>query len=127
MRNFLISAVCLAVLIGTWSAFGFYSNGKIENYQSQLGDQVLSDMKAGHWDEAEFVFSYFSKDWHQYRKKASFFLDTQDLNDIDCTIEKTACYIQAEDLSNASGELANLKDQLFFLHYNEQIALGNIL
>ena len=49
------------------------------------------------------------------------------LNEADCTIEKTAYYIQAEDLSNASGELASLKDQLLFLHYNETLSAGNIL
>ncbi len=127
MRNFLISAVCLALLIGVWGIFDFYSNGKIEGYQTQIDNTVISAVEAGRWDEAASAFSLFSDDWRGYRKAASFFLDTQDLNEADCTIEKTAYYIQAEDLSNASGELASLKDQLLFLHYNETLSAGNIL
>ena len=118
MRNFIISALCLGILIGGWSIFAVYSNDKINDLQTQLTSGVIAAVEDGRWN--------FSKDWSQYRKSAAFFLNTQELNEVDCTIEKTAYYIKAFDLSNASGELASLNEQLFFLHYNETLSAENI-
>ncbi len=36
-------------------------------------------------------------------------------------------YIKAKDVSNGSGELLALKEQLKFLHENEKISFANIL
>ena len=58
--------------------------------------------------------------WHEYRKGALFFLDTQEVNDADSTFAKTLMYIKAKDVSNGSGELLALKEQLKFLHENEK-------
>lgn len=126
MRNFIISALCLGILIGGWSIFAVYSNDKINDLQIQLTGGVIAAVEDGRWKDADASFSYFSKDWNQYRKSAAFFLNTQELNEVDCTIEKTAYYIKAFDLSNASGELASLNEQLFFLHYNETLSAENI-
>ena len=120
MRNFIISALCLGILIGGWSIFAVYSNDKINDLQIQLTSGVIAAVEDGRWKDADASFSYFSKDWSQYRKSAAFFLNTQELNEVGCTIEK------AFDLSNASGELASLNEQLFFLHYNETLSAENI-
>lgn len=126
MRNFIISAICLGLLVGIWGVFDLYSGNRIDECRARLSEDVIKAAQAGRWKRAERSFSQFSDDWKQYRKAAAFFLDTQDLNEIDYTIEKTAYYIKASDLSNASGELANLEDQLFYLHYNETPAAENI-
>ena len=60
-------------------------------------------------------------------KRHSFFLDTEEINDTDGAFAKTLMYIKAEDVSNGSGELLALKEQLKFLHENEGIGIENIL
>lgn len=127
MRNFIISIVCLGALIGTWAAFGVYSNKTVHGYEQALEDRIIKAVEAEEWEKADKEFQNLSKDWHQYKKKAAFFLDTQSINDTDYSIARAKYYIKAEDVSNSSGELAALKEQLVFLHQNESITWGNIL
>lgn len=127
MRNFIVSILCLILLLGIWTIFDSYSNQKIHNYQYQLEENILSSVENREWDQALSDFQALSRDWHQYKKKAAFFLDTSAINDADYSIARAKYYIKEKDASNASGELACLKEQLTFLHYNETIAPGNIL
>ncbi len=59
--------------------------------------------------------------------KNGIFLDTQQVNDADSNFAKTLMYIKAKDVSNSSGELLALTEQLRFLHENEGLSLRNIL
>lgn len=126
MRNFIISIICLGALIGVWAAFDSYSADKISAYRDTLDQKVIKTIEAGKWDIAYENFQSFSQDWHAYKKKAAFFLDTQAINEADYSIAKALYYIKAKDISNSSGELSCLKEQLKFLEYNESLAVGNI-
>ena len=79
------------------------------------------------WDTAFEAFQSQYEKWHNYRDKALFFLDTQQVNDADSNFAKTLMYIKAKDVSNSSGELLALTEQLRFLHENEGLSLRNIL
>lgn len=126
MRNFIISIVCLGILVGAWAVFGFYSNKTIDSYEQALENSIIKAVEAEQWEKAYTEFRNLSQDWHRYKKAAAFFLDTQAINDTDYSIAKAKYYIKAEDVSNSSGELASLKEQLVFLHQNESITWGNI-
>lgn len=126
MRNFIVSLLCLGLLIGVWAGFDSYSDTKIRNYQSDLENSIIKSVENGQWEKASEDFQTLSDDWRQYKKSAAYFLDTTTINEADYSIAKADYYIKAEDKSNASGELACLKEQLAFLHYNESLALGNI-
>ncbi len=126
MRNFIISIVCLGILVGAWAVFGFYSNHTIDRYEQALEDSIIKAVETEQWEKAYTEFRELSEDWHRYKKAAAFFLDTQAINDTDYSIAKAKYYIKAKDVSNSSGELACLKEQLVFLHQNESITWGNI-
>lgn len=126
MRNFIISIVCLGILIGAWGAFGFYSNKTIDRYEQALENSIIKAVETEQWEKAYTEFQNLSHDWHQYKKAAAFFLDTQAINDTDYSIARAKYYIKEKDASNSSGELSCLKEQLVFLHQNESITWGNI-
>lgn len=126
MRNFIISLICLGVLIGVWMTFDSYSSHKLGSYKEALQQDIIKRVEAEEWDKAYETFEQFSKDWHGYKKIAAFFLDTQSINEADYSIAKSRYYIKARDVSNSSGELSCLKEQLSFLEYNESLAAGNI-
>ncbi|MCB6994322.1 DUF4363 family protein [bacterium 210820-DFI.6.37] len=126
MRNFVISLLCMGLLIGIWAFFDSYSNSKIDSYKEELETNIIKTVELGDWDKASHDFDDLSQDWHQYKKRAEFFLDTQTINDVDYSIAKAKYYIKAQDVSNSSGELSCLEEQLTFLHYNESLAPGNI-
>ena len=60
------------------------------------------------------------------RKEGCFFLDTQTINEIDYSMAKSVKYVNAEDVSNASGELSAMLEQLTFLCSNDEVNWGNV-
>lgn len=126
MRNFIISVICLGTLIAVWAAFDSYSAGKISDYKETLQQEVIKMAEDEEWDKAYTIFQQFSEDWARYKKIAAFFLDTQAINEADYSIAKSCYYIKAKDVSNSTGELSCLREQLTFLEYNESLAAGNI-
>ena len=63
---------------------------------------------------------------NRYKKKAVFFLDTQTINEIDYSMAKSVKYVKAKDVSNASGELSAMLEQLTFLCSNDEVNWGNV-
>lgn len=126
MRNFVISVLCLSFIVGAWLTFDWYSNHKLHTYTSTIDHQIINSLEHGNWRAAYDQFLLLSDDWHQYKKYAAFFLDTNAINEADYTIAKAKYYIKAKDNSNAPGELSCLKEQLTFLHDNESLSIGNV-
>lgn len=126
MRNFIVSIICLGLLIAVWSVFDFYSIQKIEEYQSRLDHTIIKTVESENWEKAHSDFEQFIVDWKHYKKRAAFFLDTQSLNETEYTIARAKYYMKAKDVSNTSGELASLSKQLLALHENEALSVKNI-
>lgn len=66
-------------------------------------------------------------DWHKYKKTALLFLDTQTINEIDYSLARAEKYVKSEDVSNSSGELNSMIEQLTFLKQNDEVTFANIL
>lgn len=127
MKALIASTLSLALLVGCWGFFYHYSDRNLNQIIDICENTVMPAIESEDWDTALDVFSRQYDRWHKYRKRALFFLDTQDVSEADSNFAKTLMYIKAKDLSNSSGELLALKEQLKFLHENEGIYLRNIL
>ena len=127
MRSLLISILSLAILVGCWGIFYYSSGQDLDQIIKDCEDIVMPAVEGEDWDKAYDNFKVQYDRWHEYRKGSLFFLDTQEVNDADSTFAKTLMYIKAKDVSNGSGELLALKEQLKFLHENEKISFANIL
>lgn len=127
MRSLLISILSLALLVGCWGIFYHYSEENLGAIIKDCEEVVMPAIEGENWDDAYDSFKVQYDRWHQYRKSALFFLDTQAVNEADSTFAKTLMYIKAKDVSNGSGELLALKEDLKFLHENEKISFENIL
>ena len=126
MRSFIASVCCLAVILAAWFVYIGYSDETLHGFMNDIEDTIIKQVEAENWSAAYDSFDDISDGWHKYKKTAGFFLDTQALNEADYTIARCKYYIKAQDVSNASGELACLKEQLAFLHKNERVNLENI-
>lgn len=126
MRNFIVSVICLGLLIGAWCIFDNYSDTRLQSYIDQIETAIIPEVEASDWDKAYDDFTAVSDSWHKYKKSAAFFLDTDAINETDYSIARAKYYIKAKDDSNSTGELACLKEQMTFLHYNESLSPGNI-
>ena len=127
MRDLIISIVAVALLIGTWLVFFDYSSDNIDSYTYTIKKEILPAVEAEQWEESKQLIKSLNKDWHKYKKVALLFLDTQTVNEIDYTLARSIKYVKAEDVSNSSGELNAMIEQLKFLKKNDEGSAANIL
>lgn len=127
MKNFILSAICIVILIAAWCGFDLYSDRTLQGYMAEIETEVIASIDKGNWDKAAAAFSRTEKDWHKYKKHAAFFLDTRIMNDTDFSFARAKYYIKEKDSSNSTGELSCLREQLRTLHSNEELTLGNLL
>lgn len=126
MKNLIISICAVALLIGGWLVFAHYSQNQIETFTKYIKDDVITSVEASDWDSSKSKIKKLDKDWHAYKKIAIFFLDTQTINEIDYSLAKSVKYVKAEDVSNSSGELNAMVEQLTFLCANDEVSWGNV-
>lgn len=126
MRNFLISLICLLIVLLLWTGFFMYSHKMSTLLQTQSDTLVYGAINKGDWESASADYATLLRTWHQYRITASLFLDAKDINEIDSTMDKAHLYMKAHDISNSSGEFSYLKDKFKFIHQNETPNLSNI-
>ena len=126
MRNFIISLICLASIVGIWCAFDNYASAKTQYYGQQIDTILSACVSEDDWDKALASFEVLQDDWNSYKQLASFFLDSSAINHIDNTFKKIEFYISADDKSNSSGELAYLNGLFEALYKNESLTPVNI-
>ena len=122
MRDLIISIMAVALLIGTWLIFFDYSSDNIDSYTYSLKKEIIPAVEAEQWEESKQLMKNLDKDWHKYKKVALLFLDTQTVNEIDYTLARAIKYVKAEDVSNSSGELNSMIEQLTFLKKNDEVS-----
>ncbi len=126
MRNFIVSLIAILIVLCVWTCFSIYSSGMSDKLQAQTSQLVSTSINKGDWVSAEKEYRQLHGMWKQYRKAASVFLDSRDINEIDSTMDKAYLYMQAEDISNSSGEFSYLGDKFKFLHQNDTVTFANI-
>ena len=127
MRDLIISIMAVALLIGTWLVFFDYSSDNIDSYTYSLKKEIIPAVEAEQWEGSKQLMKELDKDWHKYKKVALLFLDTRAVNEIDYTLARSVKYVKAEDVSNSSGELNAMIEQLKFLKKNDEVSAANIL
>ncbi len=127
MRYLIISITTVSLLIGSWLVFFSYSSKNIDAYTEFLKDEILPAVEAENWEESNSLMKKLDDDWHKYKKTALLFLDTQTINEIDYSLARAEKYVKAEDVSNSSGELNSMIEQLTFLKQNDEVTFANIL
>ena len=104
-----------------------YSSDNIDSYTHTIKKEIIPAAEAGRWEESKDLMEKLDKDWHKYKKTALLFLDTRTVNEIDYSLARAIKYVKAEDVSNSTGELNSMIEQLTFLKKNDEVSVSNIL
>lgn len=127
MKNLIISIIAVALLMGSWLVFFSYSSDNIDSYTHSIRKEIIPAVESEDWNKSRQLLDKIDKDWHSYKKVALLFLDTQTINEIDYSLARSIKYVKAEDVSNSSGELNAIVEQLTFLKKNDEVSAANIL
>lgn len=126
MRDLIISAVIVIILVTGWLIFSDYSHDEVHKMSSNIIEDIIPVIETESWDEAISLTNNLDRKWHQYKKTALFFLETGEINDIDSALARSMEYVKAKDVSNSAGELKSMSEQLLFLSSREKVNLSNI-
>lgn len=126
MKKLIAAVLSVGILIGSWLIFANYSHGQISEFTRFIKEEILPTVEASDWESSNLLIEKLNNDWNRYRSKAIFFLDTQTINEIDYSMAKSIKYVKAEDVSNSSGELNAMSEQLTFLCANDEVNWGNV-
>lgn len=126
MKDLLAATLAVVILISAWLVFFQYSEDYLESYSKTVQNDIIPTIEKENWDESVEALKRLEKDWHRYKKVALFFLDTDVVSDIDYALAKSIKYAQAEDVSNSTGELSVMAEQMNFLISNDKVSLDNI-
>lgn len=127
MKDLIISIVIVAILISGWFVFFNYSENTIHSYTACIKEEIIPLIEKDRWEQGYKKMSELEDQWHDFRRLALYFLDTETINEIDYSIAKASKYVKAKDISNSSGELNAVIEQLRFLSQNDELTLNNIL
>ena len=127
MKNLMISALCLMLLIIPWGLYHKYSIKTIEQYKVIIDQQVIPFSEMGDWRSAEKSFISIVNDWNKYKKISAYFINTGSVNEVDCIITRTLYHIKAHDPYNSIAGAAELKYRFEILHSSEAPSLDNLM
>ena len=127
MRALISATLIIIIIISIWSVFVQHVDDNLHLLIDIIEEDIEANLAQPNWPEASAGMEKLSKEWHHQKKVYAFFFSTLDMNETDYAIARAKAYVSTENLSLTSGELAQLKEQLKFLHANELITLENLL
>ena len=126
MRDLIVSVAIVAILVVSWLFFDSYSDKTVSSVSATIRNEIIPAVEAEHWDLSRLMSVELWDRWQDYQDVALIFISSEELLEIDQCMAKAIKYIEAEDVSNSSGELNALAEQLDFLVAREKINLENI-
>lgn len=127
MKDLIISALIVILLIGGWLIFDNYSRETTSMLSNKLEENIIPLVETAHWEEAKQQYKKMENQWSSYKRVGLSFLENDQINEIDLCIARAEKYIEAEDISNSAGELCSIAKQLDLLPKREALTLSNIL
>lgn len=126
MRDLLISATLVLLVVGSWLYFNHYSTQTVTNLINTIEKEVIVSAESEEWEQSISSLSNLKNEWEDYKKWALLFLSSKEISEIDYSLSRTAKYIDSEDISNSTGELNSTAEQMRFIITREEPSWKNI-
>lgn len=127
MRMVIISLTILLVLIGIWVWFHFTSIEPTTTYFYESLPELTALIKVEAWEIADATISSYYDRWQEVRKLWIYFINQNDIDNIDSSILKLEVFIKNKDKTMAQAELEHLRILFNIIKENECLSLENIM
>ncbi|HPY56362.1 MAG TPA: DUF4363 family protein [Sedimentibacter sp.] len=126
MKMVVISLIILLLMIGIWAWFYY---GSVDPATTYYWDSLikLSDIVRNEdWERAKRDISIYTDKWYEIKKTWVFFINQEDLDNIDSSIRQLNIYIENEEKILAQAELEHLIVLFYVIDENECLTIENI-
>ncbi|MGB4438463.1 MAG: DUF4363 family protein [Sedimentibacter sp.] len=127
MRMVVISLIILLILVGVWIWFHYTSVEPVTTYYWEKLIELSNSIYVDDWQKAEYDMRNYFKKWENTRNLWVYFINQNDIDNIDSSIRKLDSYIKNRDKNMAQAELEHLKVLFNVIKENECLSLENIM
>ena len=93
MRDLVVSAAIVAFLIGGWLIFDSYSDHKVGQMSDFIISDIIPQVEAENWEESRKMMTSLEESWRDYKSRALFFLNNEELSEIEYCMIKAEKYV----------------------------------
>lgn len=127
MKMVLISLIILLILVGIWIWFHFTSIEPTTTYYYEVLTELSNLIYTDQWNKAENDMLYYYENWEDVRNLWIYFINQNDIDNIDSSIGRLDSFIKNRDKIMAQAELEHLKVLFNVIKENECLSLENIM
>jgi len=126
MRMVVISLIILLLMIGIWAWFYYGSVDPVTTYYWDSLIKLSDIVRKEDWERAKRDISIYTDKWYEVKKTWVFFINQEDLDNIDSSIRQLNIYIENEEKILAQAELEHLIVLFYVIDENECLTIENI-
>jgi len=127
MRMVVISLMILLLMIGLWIWFHYTSVEPVTTYYWEKLIELSNSIYVDDWQKTEYDMRNYYKKWENTRNLWVYFINQNEIDDIDSSIRKLDSYIKNRDKNMAQAELEHLRVLFNVIKENECLSLENIM
>ncbi|MGD9570025.1 MAG: DUF4363 family protein [Sedimentibacter sp.] len=127
MRMVIISLIVLLVFVGIWIWFHFTSVEPTTTYYYEELIELNNLIYTDQWEKAESNMEFYYDNWEDVRNLWVYFINQNDIDNIDSSIIKLDSFIRNRDKTMAQAELEHLRVLFNVIKENECLSLENIM
>ncbi|HQO72416.1 MAG TPA: DUF4363 family protein [Sedimentibacter sp.] len=126
MKMVVISLIILLLMIGIWAWFYYGSVDPVTTYYWDSLIKLSDIVRKEDWERAKRDISIYTDKWYEIKKTWVFFINQEDLDNIDSSIRQLNIYIENEEKILAQAELEHLIVLFYVIDENECLTIENI-
>ncbi|HOA20253.1 MAG: DUF4363 family protein [Tissierellia bacterium] len=126
MKMVVISLIILLLMIGIWAWFYYGSVDPVTTYYWDSLIKLSDIVRKEDWERAKRDISIYTDKWYEVKKTWVFFINQEDLDNIDSSIRQLNIYIENEEKILAQAELEHLIVLFYVIDENECLTIENI-
>ena len=125
MKSLSVPLICLILVFSFWFFSASYTQ-RTESRLTPILEETFSYAAEEDWDNATASYEYFSRQWSEYRRIYSYYMNSSDMEEIERSVRRGFGYLAAKDSALVCGETENIAALLKDLTAENQFRADNI-
>lgn len=125
MKSLSVPLICLILVFSFWFFSASYTQ-RTESRLTPILEETFSYAAEEDWDNATASYEYFFRQWSEYRRIYSYYMNSSDMEEIERSVRRGFGYLVAKDSALVCGETENIAALLKDLTAENQFRADNI-
>lgn len=125
MKSLRVPLICLILVFCFWFLSASYTQ-YTESRLTPILEETFSYAAKEDWDSAAASYEYFVRQWSDYHRIYSYYMNSSDMEEIERSVRRGFGYLAAKDSALLCGETENIAALLKDLSEENRLRADNI-